>query len=114
MQMEECKTSTTLIKQGEAGDYFYVVESGKFIYQVDGKDSGMAQAGSSFGELALMYNAPRAATVVASEDGVLWRLHRDTFRSILASKTSVQTDRIIESLRKVDILNDFPIGQLSR
>ena len=83
------------------------------MYSVDGKGVGTAQSGSSFGELALMYNAPRAATVVTVEDGVIWKLHRDTFRSILASKTSMQTDRIIESLRKVEILKDFPIGQLS-
>lgn len=42
----------------------------------------------SFGELALMYNAPRAATVSATEKSVLWALDRITFRRILMENTS--------------------------
>ena len=40
-------------------------------------------AGSSFGELALMYNCPRAATVVCDKDGVLWGIERQKFNMIL-------------------------------
>jgi len=39
--------------------------------------------GGSFGELALMYNEPRAATMVSTEPAVLWRLDRVTFQRIL-------------------------------
>ena len=39
--------------------------------------------GSTFGELALMYNTPRAATIVASSDSVLWAMDRYTFRSLI-------------------------------
>ena len=39
--------------------------------------------GAAFGELALMYNTPRAATIKASEDCKLWAIDRNTFRSII-------------------------------
>ena len=39
--------------------------------------------GEGFGELALLYNAPRAATIAATEDSIVWRLDRDTFNHIV-------------------------------
>ena len=41
------------------------------------------QPGEGFGELALLYNAPRAATITADEDSIVWRLDRDTFNNIV-------------------------------
>jgi CRP-like cAMP-binding protein len=39
--------------------------------------------GESFGELALLYNAPRQASIKAAEDSVLWSLDRNTFNNIV-------------------------------
>jgi hypothetical protein len=39
--------------------------------------------GATFGELALMYNTPRAASIVASSDSVLWAMDRETFRTVI-------------------------------
>ncbi|GAX72498.1 cAMP-dependent protein kinase regulatory subunit [Saccharomyces cerevisiae] len=55
----------TIIKQGDQGDYFYVVEKGTVDFYVNDNKVNSSGPGSSFGELALMYNSPRAATVVA-------------------------------------------------
>ena len=62
-----------VIDEGDDGDFFYIIESGKFdIYKtIDGEEKHLGQydGKGSFGELALMYNAPRAATIVANTDG---------------------------------------------
>lgn len=86
------KENVTVIHQGDVGDFFYVVEEGSFDFYIrkSGSDTtalgdrvGGVGAGGSFGELALMYNAPRAASVVSTSPGVLWALDRITFRRIL-------------------------------
>ncbi|KAM0722387.1 hypothetical protein Q7P37_001828 [Cladosporium fusiforme] len=97
-----------VIVQGDAGDYFYIVESGNFDIYVsktghvepgpDGMGTKVASSGpgTSFGELALMYNAPRAATVVSTEPSILWQLDRITFRRILMD-SAFQRRRMYES-----------------
>lgn len=108
-----------VIMQGDAGDYFYVVESGSFDIYVsktgkiengaDGMGSKVAVSGpgTSFGELALMYNAPRAATVVATEPSILWSLDRMTFRRILMD-SAFQRRRMYESfLEEVQLLSSL-------
>jgi cAMP-dependent protein kinase regulator len=89
------KAGIKVITQGDVGDYFYVVEDGIFdihvnpVGHVEPGPDGMGNKvttvgpGGSFGELALMYNAPRAATVVSAEPSTLWALDRVTFRRIL-------------------------------
>ena len=105
-----------VIVEGDAGDYFYVVEQGNFaIYKSetgkveagpDGMGNKVAESGpgTSFGELALMYNAPRAATVVSTEPAILWQLDRVTFRRILMD-SAFQRRRMYESfLEEVPLL----------
>ncbi|KAI8642210.1 camp-dependent protein kinase regulatory subunit [Parasitella parasitica] len=79
---------TTVIKQGDVGDFFYVVESGTLDCFIGETKVTNYEAGGSFGELALMYNAPRAATIITTSDSVLWALGRITFRTILMENTS--------------------------
>ena len=62
----------TIIQQGDEGDNFYVVDDGTFEVYINGNKVVEITAGGSFGELALMYNTPRAATVKAGTDGTLW------------------------------------------
>jgi cAMP-dependent protein kinase regulator len=108
-----------VIQQGDVGDYFYVVEKGNFEVYVN--PSGKLEAGSdglgnkvsavgpggSFGELALMYNAPRAATVMSSEPSTLWALDRVTFRRILMD-SAFQRRRLYEGfLEEVPLLSSL-------
>ena len=79
------KANVTLIKEGDEGDYFYIVIEGKVKYLKGQKEVGTGEKGSSFGELALLYSAPRAASVVCTTECHLYRLDQITFRKILQS-----------------------------
>ncbi len=115
---------SVIIKQGDVGDFFYVVESGSFdIYvrsdDVDdsqgrnfGRKVAFAREGGSFGELALMYNAPRAATVVSNTlDCVVWALDRITFRRILMENTSRKRKMYESFLETVHVLSALGLAE---
>jgi len=112
--MDEIKVSKgcSVIKEGDEGDYFYVVgETGSFETFVksvgDGKQSVCTyKPGMAFGELALMYNAPRAATVTAVEDGQLWRVDRETFRHIILTSNSSRRKMYETFIREVPIISE--------
>lgn len=88
MSEKRVSKGTTVIEQGGVGDFFYVVESGTLDCFIGETKVTSYEAGGSFGELALMYNAPRAATIITTSDAVLWALDRITFRTILMENTS--------------------------
>ncbi|KAF6207084.1 hypothetical protein GE061_018323 [Apolygus lucorum] len=98
----EVRKDSCVIKQGDDGDYFYVVESGIFEAYVRGgngvehKVTTYRESGS-FGELSLLYNMPRVATVRAVTDGALWCLDRDTFRRIV-SQSALKKRKMYEQL----------------
>ena len=98
---------TTIITQGEVGDYFYILERGSIAFHVNGVHVGDATTGQTFGELALLYNCPRSATCKSTvADVSLWRVDQETFRRILASQTQSRDKEILDLLRQVDILAD--------
>lgn len=107
-----------IITQGDEGDYFYIIESGEFDVYINksghvepgpggmGDKVGTIREGECFGELALMYGSPRAATIVSATSGgsFLWALDRLTFRRILM-ETAFSRRRLYEKfLENVEIL----------
>jgi len=118
-----------IIKQGDQGDCLYIVSEGEVDVFVarPGPDGTMPLGrgskvvslgpGSLFGELALMYSSPRAATVeIASPVCKLWKLDREPFKMLLA-KNNQKTYEMYEGwLSEVDILkslNHFELSKLS-
>uniref|UniRef100_A0A3Q2PTC6 cAMP-dependent protein kinase type II-alpha regulatory subunit n=1 Tax=Fundulus heteroclitus TaxID=8078 RepID=A0A3Q2PTC6_FUNHE len=85
-----------VIDQGADGDNFYVIERGVFDIKVSGNCVGQYNNKGSFGELALMYNTPRAATIVATQEGSLWGLDRATFRRLIV-KNNAKKRRMYET-----------------
>jgi cAMP-dependent protein kinase regulator len=77
-----------IIKQGDPGDYFYIVKSGEAMFYVEEEFVGTAPRGASFGDVALLYTCPQAATVKAvSDDTALFRVDQMCFRRISKART---------------------------
>jgi MFS family permease len=67
------------VAQGAAGDRFYVIRAGRATVEVDGAEAGELGPGEFFGEIALLRDVPRTATVRALDELSLYALERDDF-----------------------------------
>lgn len=109
-----------IIKQGEDGDNFYIIDSdtsgsgnGKYdiFVDVEGKNKMVGNYNNEgfFGELALMYNQPRAATIVASSRGSIWALDRATFRRIVLKSAFIKRKKYEELIEQVSIFKSLDV-----
>lgn len=114
MEKQEAKTGETIITQGDVGDFFYILEEGKINFIADGKDVGSCGKGASFGELALLYDCPRAATCMAGEDSTLWKVDQGTFRHLLARTAKEQQGGIVDTLAKIPLFKDMDRALIAR
>mmetsp|Transcript_52325 Transcript_52325/g.94168 ORF Transcript_52325/g.94168 Transcript_52325/m.94168 type:complete len:603 (-) Transcript_52325:62-1870(-) len=118
---KEVRTGETVITQGEEGDNFYIVEHGTFdvlVRRSQGEPDKVLEygPGTCFGELALMYNAARAATVIATSDAKLWSLDRDSFHMMLSTAENTKSKQYEGFLASMDIFQDltkYELAQLS-
>jgi len=65
------------------------------------------KAGEAFGELALLYNAPRAATIIAKTQCTLFALDRETFNHIVKDAAAKKREKYESFLSRVEILVDM-------
>lgn len=103
----QCLPGETVISQGDEGDNFYIVDSGEVEVLVNGEPVTTIGEGGSFGELALIYGTPRAATVRARSALKLWGLDRDSYRRILMGSTIRKRRMYDKFLSRVSILESL-------
>nr|XP_002122708.1 cAMP-dependent protein kinase type I-beta regulatory subunit [Ciona intestinalis] len=96
-----------IIKQGDDGDNFYVMDQGEVDIIINNNYITTLGDGASFGELALIYGTPRAADVRAKTDLKLWAIDRDSYRRILMGSTLKKRKMYDEFLSKVSILESL-------
>jgi CRP-like cAMP-binding protein len=89
LERRPCKAGEVIIKQGDEGDFFYIIVNGKCIVtretplNRDGIKLAELGVGDTFGEEALIAEAKRNATVTMTTDGVLMRLNKQDFRELM-------------------------------
>ena len=104
----------TIIQQGDAGDNFYILDEGVADVWVS-KNGGEPEkvftyeegSGAAFGELALLYNAPRAATVKANGAVKLWALDQDTFRYSMQAATTAFREQNAKWISNIPLLSEL-------
>lgn len=115
--MDEIKVCrhAEIIKQGDEGDYFYVVGKGEVSFLVDGRKVGVAGPGNAFGDLALLYKCPRAATVRAeTEPTRLFRIDQTTFRYMTQSQLKKSEEQKRKLLKEIPFLSTLSAEDISR
>ena len=126
MEPMHVKKGQWIIRQGTVGDRFYIVDDGSFEVRIvpegcedvnnDGGDVVHVYMGArgrshpSFGELALLHSAPRAASIIAKTDGSLWALHRAAFKKVVDGRQGKKGAEKV--LKKIDRFKSFPDNDL--
>ena len=113
MEEKRFKANDVVITEGQNGDELFVVETGqlKCTKVLPGNTEPTFlknyHPGEAFGELALLYNAPRAATIIAEEDCLLWSLDRPTFNHIVKDAAARKREKYEEFLKSVKLLESM-------
>jgi cAMP-dependent protein kinase regulator len=108
MESFEVSSGDNVIEQGDMGDFLYVVKEGSLRCRKDGAEIGIIGPGEVFGELALLYDCPRSASVVADSDCMLFRVSREIFRRIQATFILANDDNARRFLKRTKLLGDLP------
>lgn len=135
-QSETVPQNTVVITQGDTGDYFYIVQSGTVDYFLSdkpigeeaeqqgrsikvpddyGKNVGTCGKGGSFGELALLYDCPRAVSCIASTPKVtLWKVDQKTFRRTVTRHAQKESSELKGLIRKISLFKDLDETTINR
>ncbi len=81
----------TVVREGDLGDRFYVIESGSLAATFEGRPLSTMGPGECFGEIALLRDVPRTATVTAVEDSVLQAVERDDFLAAMSGDRDLRS-----------------------
>ena len=119
------KKGEWVIEQGKDGDRFFIIEEGEFEVRVISEDSSRSIVGGSlvhtyqaskekkihpsFGELALLYAAPRAASIIAQSDSKLWALDRSVLKAIMLGAGKC---KLVGILRSIPELEKYKIEEI--
>jgi hypothetical protein len=102
---------TTIIRAGEPGSEFYVIEEGSVEIEEYGRQQG---PGEGFGEIALLQNRPRTATVRAITDVRLWTISRHAFVAAVSAHqdaTQLANATIEDNLARPVVAGARPPGE---
>jgi len=114
LERETCPRGAYVMKEGEDGDKLYVLESGELEVTIGGEFIRTMTSGALFGELALLYSAPRSATIKCSTESVFWCLDRSVFKAIQRVARSAMVIQRSEWLTMCPEIKNLGSVELSR
>uniref|UniRef100_A0A6Q2X4S0 cGMP-dependent protein kinase n=1 Tax=Esox lucius TaxID=8010 RepID=A0A6Q2X4S0_ESOLU len=103
-----------VIQEGDDGSLVYVLEEGKVEVTKAGTKLCTMDPGKVFGELAVLYNCTRTATVTALTDIKLWAIDRQGFQTIMMRTGLIKQSLYLELLRSVPSFQSLPEDVLSK
>eukprot|EP00927_Polykrikos_kofoidii_P066541 TRINITY_DN62120_c0_g1_i1.p1 TRINITY_DN62120_c0_g1~~TRINITY_DN62120_c0_g1_i1.p1 ORF type:complete len:1083 (-),score=208.61 TRINITY_DN62120_c0_g1_i1:66-3158(-) len=89
---------------GDVGTAFFIVHEGLLEIELPGRGALVLRSGDSFGELALMYDAPRAASALAKTNCRLWVISRMQFKKVCHNSAKVRLTRAVSLLKNIPSL----------
>ncbi|KAH8374391.1 hypothetical protein KR200_009828 [Drosophila serrata] len=101
------KKHSIIIQEHEDGSEIYVSAEGQYDVIRAGQLVGSFGPATVFGELAILYNAPRQATIKASTDARVWKIARETFRAIMQISGSKEREENLQFLRSAPFLQEL-------
>ncbi|XP_052837847.1 cGMP-dependent protein kinase, isozyme 1 isoform X2 [Drosophila gunungcola] len=97
-----------VIREGEVGAHLYVSAAGEFAVMQQGKVLDKMGPGKAFGELAILYNCTRTASIrVLSEAARVWVLDRRVFQQIMMCTGLQRIENSVNFLRSVPLLKNL-------
>jgi CRP-like cAMP-binding protein len=101
-----------VVREGDFGELFYVVAEGSVVVSQQGRELRRLGPGDSFGEIALLRDVPRTATVEVAERALLVTLARPDFLRVVGSSTSVRSaaDAVVDDYLRSDSQAAPPAG----
>ena len=107
MQLYQFMPESIVFMQGMPSKSYYVVRTGILEVIVNGKRVNKIHPGEGFGELALLHDNPRSATLKCLEFTSLWGVERQTFRKVIEEMNTQIYEQNREFLEKVTLLNSL-------
>ncbi|XP_050441738.1 cGMP-dependent protein kinase, isozyme 1-like [Adelges cooleyi] len=107
MYPKDFDAGSYIIKKGEPGCCLYVADEGKLDVIQSGRVVDYIWPGEVFGELAILYNCPRTASVKAAQDAKVWTLERVAYQKIMKTSAMKRFDERVGFLKSVPLMKDL-------
>jgi len=114
MYPQTFQPGTHIVRQGDVGSHLYVAEKGEMEVWKDDKLLGKIQSGKAFGELAILYDCKRTATVKAVTDVMVWVLDRRVYQLVMKRHGLKKREDSIAFLQSVPLFANLTPDHLSR
>lgn len=114
MELQKVPAGSYVIREGDSGSHLYVSMEGEYEVIKEGKVLGRLGVGKAFGELAILYNCKRTASIKAITEGEVWALERTVFQQIMMATGMQKLQEQLKFLRTVPLLSTMTDDQLLR